>query len=203
MVAYTFMGGLWAVTVTDFVQFVILAVAVLVVFPLVDRQGGRLPGLWSTHSPPGFFHLTNEKYNWFYIVLLVGIYCRCYSSTNWHLIQKYFCVPTEKDAKKVGLAGGGAVHGRAAVDLHPRHRRHGSSCPTQLLSTTRRFIPRLCAVLLPVGMLGLIIAAMFSATMGNLSSHFNVRASVLTNDVYRRLCGRTPARGSWCSQAAA
>ena len=36
-------------------------------------------------------------------------------------------------------------------------------------------------------MLGLIIAAMFSATMGNLSSHFNVRASVLTNDVYRRL----------------
>jgi Na+/proline symporter len=36
-------------------------------------------------------------------------------------------------------------------------------------------------------MLGLIIAAMFSATMANLSSHFNVRASVLTNDVYRRL----------------
>ncbi len=57
-----------------------------------------------------------------------------------------------------------------------------------LLAHDKEIYPRLCAYLLPVGMLGLIIAAMFSATMGNLSSHFNVRASVLTNDVYRRLC---------------
>ena len=37
------------------------------------------------------------------------------------------------------------------------------------------------------GMLGLMIAAMFSATMSNLSSHYSVLANVLTIDVYRRL----------------
>jgi Na+/proline symporter len=46
--------------------------------------------------------------------------------------------------------------------------------------------PLLCAELLPVGLFGLIIAAMFSATMSMLSSDYNVCASVLTNDVYRR-----------------
>jgi len=47
--------------------------------------------------------------------------------------------------------------------------------------------PTLCATLLPPGMLGLAIAAMFAATMSTLSGDYNVCASVLTNDVYRRL----------------
>jgi Na+/proline symporter len=47
--------------------------------------------------------------------------------------------------------------------------------------------PLICGELLPVGMLGLVIAAMFAATMSTLSSDFNVCAGVLTNDVYRRL----------------
>ena len=122
MLAYTFMGGLWAVTVTDFVQFVILAVAVLVVFPLSIAKVGGFQELVDK-SPAGFFPLTTEQYNWFYICLLVGLYAVAFSSTHWHLIQKYFCVPTEKDAKKVGWLVTGAVHHRAAAVLHARHRR--------------------------------------------------------------------------------
>src|SRR3989304_5438273 len=34
MLLYTLMGGLWAVAVTDFVQFVVMSVAILVVLPL-------------------------------------------------------------------------------------------------------------------------------------------------------------------------
>ncbi|MGH6959211.1 MAG: sodium:solute symporter family transporter, partial [Dongiaceae bacterium] len=40
---------------------------------------------------------------------------------------------------------------------------------------------------LPAGLMGLMIAAMFSATMSTLSADYNVMASVLTEDVYRRL----------------
>jgi SSS family solute:Na+ symporter len=47
-----------------------------------------------------------------------------------------------------------------------------------------------CKTLLPGGALGLIIAAMFSATMSSLSGEYNVLASVLTNDVYKRLIDR-------------
>jgi solute:Na+ symporter, SSS family len=183
MVLYTFMGGLWAVTVTDFVQFVILAVAVVVVFPLSIAKVGGFEGLVA-NSPKGFFQMTNDQYDWFYILLLVGLYSVAYSSTNWHLIQKYFCVPAEKDAKKVGWLV------MALNIIGPPLIFTPAIAARQYLPETmidKEVYPRLCAALLPVGMLGLIIAAMFSATMANLSSHFNVRASVLTNDVYRRL----------------
>ena len=41
--------------------------------------------------------------------------------------------------------------------------------------------------LLPVGMIGIIMAAMFSATMAMVSADFNAIASVLTKDVWHRL----------------
>ncbi len=187
MLAYTFMGGLWAVTVTDFVQFVILAVAVLALFPLSIAKAGGFHSLVA-HTPPGFFALSTETYNWYYIALLVGLYAVAFSSTHWHLIQKYFCVPTEKDAKKVGwLVTVLYVVGPPLFFMPAIAARAFMPDIPYLLEHDKEIYPRLCAYLLPVGMLGLIIAAMFSATMGNLSSHFNVRASVLTNDVYRRL----------------
>ncbi|MCC6126488.1 MAG: hypothetical protein IT426_16130 [Pirellulales bacterium] len=183
MVVYTFMGGLWAVTVTDFVQFVILAVAVIVVFPLSIVEVGGFGKLVSG-SPEGFFALVNGPYNWLYILLMVGIYCIAYSSTNWHLIQKFFCVAAERDVKKVGwLVVALNIVGPPLI-LTPAIAAR-QFLPADMID--KEVYPRLCAALLPVGMLGLIIAAMFSATMANLSSHFNVRASVLTNDVYRRL----------------
>jgi solute:Na+ symporter, SSS family len=40
---------------------------------------------------------------------------------------------------------------------------------------------------LPAGLMGLMIAAMFSATMSTLSGDYNVIASVITEDIYRRL----------------
>jgi SSS family transporter len=187
MLAYTFMGGLWAVTVTDFVQFVILAVAVLALFPLSIVKAGGFQAL-AAGVPDGFFSLTTEKYNWYYIALLVGLYAVAFSSTHWHLIQKYFCVPTEKDAKKVGwFVTVLYVIGPPLFFMPALAARKFMPNIEYLLAHDKEIYPQLCAYLLPVGMLGLIIAAMFSATMGNLSSHFNVRASVLTNDVYRRL----------------
>ncbi len=40
MLLYTFMGGLWAVVVTDFVQFIILTLGVVALFPLVFAESG-------------------------------------------------------------------------------------------------------------------------------------------------------------------
>jgi len=187
MVTYTFMGGLWAVAVTDFVQFVILAVAVIVVFPLAITKAGGFSGMVH-NAPPGFLSPFTEQYNWVYILLLVGLYCVAYSSTNWHLIQKYFCVSTERDARKVGwFVVVLNIIGPPLILVPAIAARQFMPNMDYLLKHDTEIYPRLCVALLPVGMLGLIIAAMFSATMANLSSHFNVRASVLTNDVYRRL----------------
>ena len=41
--------------------------------------------------------------------------------------------------------------------------------------------------LLPNGLVGIMLAAMFSATMSSLSGLFNVHAAVVSKDIYQRL----------------
>jgi len=52
IIVYTMIGGLWAVVITDVIQFVILTVAVLIILPLSLVAVGGVSGLVSG-SPPG------------------------------------------------------------------------------------------------------------------------------------------------------
>jgi len=182
MLAYTFMGGLWAVTVTDFIQFVVMIAGVVVLLPLSIAQAGGLTAFYE-NSPEGFFHLSSPEYNWFYLMTNIFLFCLAFSSINWSLIQRYYCVPREKDALKVGaLVTVLNLIGPPLILLPAMAARHFLTGVTD----ANEVYPMLCKHLLPAGMLGLIIAAMFSATMSMLSSDYNVAASVLTNDLYRR-----------------
>ena len=183
MLAYTFMGGLWAVAVTDFIQFIVLTAALLVVLPLSLREAGGI-NAFINNAPEGFFRLTCPEYSWIYVGLLAVLYCLAWSSINWPLIQRYYCVPKEKDALKVGwLVVVLYIIGPPLMFLP-------AMAATQFIGNIAdagNVYPLLCVLLLPPGMLGLVIAAMFAATMSMLSSDYNVCASVLTNDIYRRL----------------
>ena len=55
-----------------------------------------------SNVPAGFFRPTTEEFGWSYVIPLVLLYALAWSSINWSLIQKYYCVPKESDAKKVG-----------------------------------------------------------------------------------------------------
>ncbi len=183
MLLYTFMGGLWAVAVTDFVQFVVLTAAIVIMFPLAFLRAGGFMTVFN-EAPEGFFRLTTPEYNWGYVAFLIVMYSLAWSSINWPLIQRYYCVPRERDAVKVGLT---------VIVLYiigPPIMFLPAIAATRILpglEDAGDVYPLLCNALLPAGMLGLVVAAMFAATMSMLSSDYNVCANVLTNDVYRRL----------------
>lgn len=183
MLLYTFMGGLWAVAVTDFVQFIVLSVAIIIILPLSFLRAGGVAQVVQ-EAPDGFFRLTAPGYGWGYVAFLVVMYTLAWSSINWPLIQRYYCVPRERDAVKVGLM---VV---ALYIIGPPLMFLPAIAATRILpglEDAGNVYPLLCRMLLPTGMLGLVIAAMFAATMSMLSSDYNVCANVLTNDVYRRL----------------
>lgn len=183
MLSYTLMGGLWAVAVTDFVQFIVLTAAILVVLPLSIVEAGGLSSIMD-HSPGGFFHLTSPEFNWVYIGSGVILSSLCYSALHWPLVQRYYCVADEHEARKVGwLVVVLNIIGPPVMFFPAMAARHFLGD----LSDEAQVYPLLCARLLPAGMLGLVVAAMFSATMSTLSSDYNVCANVLTSDVYRRL----------------
>jgi len=182
MLLYTLMGGLWAVAVTDFIQFVVMAVGIVVLLPLsIERAGGVSSFIENT--PREFYNFVNAEYNWIYVALLVLLYCLAWSSVKWPLIQRYYCVRDEKEAQKVGwFVVFLNVVGPPLMFLP-------AIAAQQFMGDVpdEEVYPRLCIMLLPAGMLGLVVAAMFSATMSMLSSDYNACAGVLTNDVYRRL----------------
>ncbi|MDQ1256521.1 MAG: solute:Na+ symporter, family, partial [Candidatus Hydrogenedentes bacterium] len=183
MLLYTFMGGVWAVSVTDFVQFVVLTAGILVILPLSIAEAGGLTAIFD-NSPEGFFNLTCPEFGWTYVIPVVFLYALAWSSINWSLIQRYYCVPAEKDAMKVGWLVVALYIVGPPLMFFP-----ALAAPQFLpqLADAGDVYPALCTTLLPAGMLGLVIAAMFAATMSTLSGDYNVCASVLTNDVYRRL----------------
>ncbi len=179
----TFLGGLWAVTITDFIQFLVLGAGLLVILPLSIHSAGGLTRIFG-ELPEGSFNLTHSEYPWSYVLPLIVLYAFSWSSINWSLIQRYYCVKDEKEVKKVGLTVILLYIMGPPLMFFPAF---AGRLIFPDLKDAGDIYPLLCAKLLPAGMLGLLISAMFSATMSTLSSDYNVCASVITQDVYRRL----------------
>ena len=185
MLSYTMLGGLWAVTVTDFIQFVIMAVAVIILVPLSIHESGGLIAAFS-NIPSDHYQLFHPpEYNWLYffsgfLFALVGS-----SSVSWSLIQRFYAVSNEKETRKLGwfvvllfIIGSPLI--MMPAFLAPNFLSIGPNQDGMLYAL-------ITVKLLPSGLIGLVIAAMFAATMSMLSSDYNVAANVLTNDVYYRL----------------
>lgn len=193
ILAYTFMGGLWAIVVTDFVQFLVILSAVVVLLVLsimaLEPHGGLAGFVTAAQArDPNFFKLFNEteymRLNGRYLIAWLVIITMSLSS-GWALVQRYYSVKTDREARKVGYLA------MTLLILTPF-----------LLWTpallARVYMPELDAVahknqvygiltrtLLPAGMMGMLIAAMFSATMSTLGGDFNAMGSVMTTDIYK------------------
>lgn len=185
MVAYTFLGGLWALIVTDYVQFLIKALAILLLLPFAVSGAGGFERAFRG-LPEGFFGLSGGPFGWLYIAGYTLLVTISYNA-NWSLVQKYYSVPREKDAAKAAYCAGVLNLIGAPLVILPAM--VGRNLLPDLISQNRTADTYVLLVLksLPIGVIGIFIAAMLSATMAVVSADFNAIASVLTNDVYHRL----------------
>ncbi len=205
MVAYSFFGGLWALVVTDYVQFLMKSLAIVLMVPLaIHASGGIRQGL--AGLPPGFTSPVNGPYNWVYVA---GFVCIMFVSYNasWSLAQKYYSVADERAASKAAyLSGALNLFGAPLMILPAILGRHFLPDLTSGARSADTYV-LLVMRLLPEGMVGIILAAMLSATMAAVSADFNAIASVLTEDIYHRLigAGASPRRllnmGRWMTLA--
>lgn len=193
MALYTFMGGLWAVVVTDYVQFVILTLGVAVLFPLVFAQmGGVGAGLatLAREAPAGFFSPVSQPFSLWYVLAFYLLVMFSYNG-NWAFAQKFYSVRNERESRKAGmLATFLKIVGPPMFILPAMAARHLMPELGVPPNTPQYTYAALAIRYLPAGLMGLMIAAMFSATMSTLSGDYNVVASVLTQDVYHRLINR-------------
>ena len=179
---FTIVGGVWAVVVMDSLQFVILVFVSVLLVPLSLEATGGLGTLMARH-PEHFDWFADPKGQplWlgvYYLMVLLKY------NGNWVFIQRFYSVKDESATRKLGYLSALLLFvfpiifllpAIAAVDILPN------------LADPEQAYVSVAIELLPAGLLGLMIAAMFSATMSSLNSEFNVMSGVLTNDIYKRL----------------
>lgn len=179
---YTIAGGLWAVVITDVVQFVILIVATLVLVPLALNAAGGFTSLVNT-IPDHFNWFQGEKGAPLFIMVYYTMILVKYSG-NWTFIQRFYSVRDEKASTKQALLTAVFFFFFPIIFLFPSLA--ARAIIPQLENPEMAYVS-LCLQLLPEGIMGLMVAAMFAATMSVLSGEYNVTAGVLTKDIYQRL----------------
>jgi len=179
VVAFTVAGGLWAVLVTDVVQFVIIMIAVSLVAPLMAYQVGGLEG-FEAAAPQGFFTPARGEWGWWTLAGWCAIQFTMIGA-EWAFVQRYLCVATPQAAKKVAWLFGGLYLVTPILWMVP---------PMFYRTIEPNVDPEqayvlACQSVLPAGAMGLMLAAMAAATLSGIDSQLNVFAGVLTSDFYK------------------
>lgn len=182
---FNLIGGIWTVTIMSTVQFIILILVTVVLLPLSMTEAGGFAGI--AEKLPGHLDFLNgPKGNMFWLGVYAFMTLIKYNE-NWTFIQKFYCVRDENAAVKVGVVTGLLFLVFTPVFLLPAV---ASPLIVPGLSDPEMSYVSVAIKLLPVGIMGILFSSMFAATMSSLNAEYNVMASVLTNDIYKRLINR-------------
>lgn len=188
---YTIAGGFLAVLMTDVIQFGVLVVVVVFMIPLsFNAVGGVDTFIEKASQIPGFFSGTSPTYTWLWLGLWVFLNVAMIGG-DWPFVQRYISVPTVKDSKKSTYLIGilylitpliwylpamiyRVLEPGMALDLDA----------AQMNFNGEHAYVNMSKLVLMKGMLGMMLAAMLSATMSNVSGILNVYANVFTYDIW-------------------
>jgi SSS family transporter len=190
IIFYCVVGGLWAVVMTDFLQASILMPFCLVlVITSLARVGGPAGLIHALPAEMKTLHVSGE-FGWIYLMSWTIMVSFGYNTSA--MAQRYFSVDDERSARKVALLCCGLFFAGAFLWFIP------PMAMRVLYPDLRTVWPALAnpseaayavasLTLLPHGLIGVMLAAMFSATMANLSAQFNLKSAILSKDVYQKL----------------
>ena len=207
-------GNLWAVLITDTLQFIVLAVAVIMVLPLLfgDELIGGISGfIEHAKAQPALFDqavdgenimvadegktlmsLSSGPFTWLFLTGWIVIHMFKVGG-EWAFVQRFLSVPKKSDAVKVSLVFGGLYLISPLIWMLPPiiyrilNPVAAGDDAAMVNGVAEKAYILACQYALPAGMVGLVIAAMFSATVSMVDSEINVYAGALTRDVYAKL----------------
>ncbi|MBK8504040.1 MAG: Na+:solute symporter [Saprospiraceae bacterium] len=184
VIAYTTAGGLWAVIVTDVLQFIILFAAVIIVVPLALHEVGGFE-TFLKKVPDGFFNPTSSEYTYWFLLAFL-FYNTIFIGGNWAYVQRFTSVSSPRSARKAAwLFGALYLVSPVLWMLPPMIYRIIHPGLTELAEEGAFLL--MCKEVLPSGLLGLMLAGMLFATASSVNTTLNMMSAVFTNDLYGRL----------------
>ncbi len=183
---YSTLGGLWADVVNDFAQFIVQLVAGITMFVVVLINLGDGPAgfftLWE-RLPEGHSALFNDPYTWQFLIAMVIIDFFSYSGGTWHLATRFIASSSGSVAKKAATLSSILYLLWPVVLFFPMF-----AAPVFLpgLEDPTRSYGLLALKFLPAGLVGLVMASLFTNTLSMTSSDANTISAVITRDIMPR-----------------
>lgn len=184
IVLYTAAGGLWAVLVTDVVQFIILMAAVIIVIPAAFTEVGGADNFFQK-APEDFFEPFTSDYTAGFMLAFMA-YQTIYIGGNWAYVQRYTSVSSERNAKKVAYLFCALYLLSPFIWMLPPMIYRVINPDLQGLEPEGAYM-MLCQKVLPAGLIGLVLSGMISATSSKANTTINLAATVFAQDIYKSL----------------
>ena len=200
-VVYTFLGGMAAVIWTDVIQLTIyLFGAGLIAIILLDLIPGGWTEVTRAATDAGKFNILDftfslsKDYTFWSGVIGGAFLTTATHGTDQLMVQRYLCSRTSRDATKALIVSGIVVFLQFILFLvigvmlwvYYTNYAQGDLSVFSLEGQiqTDRILPHFMVTHLPVGLLGLLLAAIFAAGMSTLSSSLNSSSAALMADFY-------------------
>lgn len=179
---YITFGGLWAVVMTDFAQFIVQLIAGTVMFVAVLNQLGGVDSvitMWD-RLPEGNSALFNDPYTVTFALVFLFINFLSYNGGQLNLATRYISSPDEKQASKAARLSGILYLIWPLILFFPMW-----AAPLIMpdMADPTESYGLLTMQLLPSGLVGLVIASLFANTMSMTSSDINTISAVITRDI--------------------
>lgn len=207
---YTVMGGMVSVLVTDYLQFVIMSIALIAVSFFLLAQLGWQPivdGVTTIRGPAGFDPLETPSFGGGYVVwmLVTGLVSsalwqpaaiRASSAEDLPAVRKTFTWGAIGFLIRLMIPNLWGICALVYIAARPDLRAIFLPEGNPSSETTLLAMPVALRELLPTGMLGLLTAGMLAAAMSTYNTYLHAWSLVLTQDVIGPLLGeRITPRG--------
>jgi SSS family transporter len=184
---YTVLGGYWAVCFTDMFQFMFLFPVALLLMILSLQDVGGVSG-FVAQAPEGYTNPFAGEYGWLF--LLAYTVSQTVGYNNFGNAQRYFCAPTERDARKIAVLCMALFTLGAFVFYTPPLVARVSmpelaTAANGLRQPTEAAYISMGMRLLPPGLVGVVLAAMLASSMASLSAINHVVTGILAKDLYQ------------------
>ncbi len=225
IITYTMLGGMGAVIWTEVVQGIIQTLGAVLVLGLViaGMENGVSDiitiGTAENKFSLGSLDLTDFSSSTFWVIFLYGVFINLNNfGIDQNYVQRYHTARTERQAARgvwlcvywyVPVSLVFFVIGTALYAYFHQHPEFITAVKEEVAAELGvaassltpadygdKVLPHFMVTKLPVGLMGLVIAALLSAAMSTISSGMNASATVFLKDIYQRYIDReaTPAR---------
>jgi solute:Na+ symporter, SSS family len=208
-IVYTFLGGMKAVIWTDVIQFSVYILGAAVALMIL---AGKLTGGWAElfHAArdAGKFRLLDFSLDLtrpytFWAGLIGGMVLNTAThGADQMMVQRYLSARSQRQAATALVASGFIILAQfafflligASLWVFYREFPPSAGVGSGGVAASDQVFTYFIVHYLPTGILGLVIAAIFSAAMGTLAGSLNSSASTIVNDLYRPATGRDDER---------